>query len=663
MKKSAIQFLVLLSMLSGSLQQLRAQCSFTGLGPAYCRNAAAVTLTPGTPGGYFWGSGIIGSVFNPTIAGAGTHTISYGICTNSYNISTGTFSLLPAAGNSVSLPDDGISGPLPMGFDFKFFCNNTYSAFVISSNGFISFDPNAANGCCTGQFLPNAGSPNNLIAFAWQDLDPDNGNAGMITYTTLGTQPNRVMVMTFSNVPHYSGGNNVTAQLQLYEGTNEIQIHTASMPTNGGGHTMGIEDAGGSVAYVVAGRNSSGSWSATNEMYRFTPIFSCVSSQTTLVDGTNLAVAGPDTLCLHSTTTFTASGTTTYTWNPPGSGNMLTVTPPAGINVYTVSGMAPGSLNCLYSTSFTLNVLQTPVNATSSTTLLCVGSSATLTAGGASTYTWSNGPNTTTTTVSPVANETYTVWGTSIYGCVEQFTVEQAVNTNTVTISTNTEVCLGSAVTLTAGSVTSFSWNTGSPFASITVTPVTLTTYSLAATDQFNCYHEGFVTVTVNPIPNVTITTPKTKVCKGDLVIFTAAGASTYSWSSPPGGTGQTMTVIPQVDVPYTFTVQGVDSKGCRDDFAITIIVDRCNGVSESAGAAPIDIFPNPATSSFFIRVGDKAGSYRAEVYNSVGALVQAQDLQHSLSEIDLSAAAKGMYLIRISEGNRVVQVSRLIKQ
>ncbi|MCK9613696.1 MAG: MopE-related protein [Bacteroidales bacterium] len=52
--------------------------SFTGLNGPYCEADPAVTLTPtGTPGGIFSGPGVDGNTFNPLLAGAGTHTITY----------------------------------------------------------------------------------------------------------------------------------------------------------------------------------------------------------------------------------------------------------------------------------------------------------------------------------------------------------------------------------------------------------------------------------------------------------------------------------------------------------------------------------------------------------------------------------------------------------
>ena len=108
--------------------------------------------------------------------------------------------------------------------------------------------------------------PNNLIAFAWEDLNPSAG--GTVQYFTKGIAPNRILVVDFISVPHFSGSP-VTSQIILYESSNAIEIHTTSMPTNSDPHTMGIENADGTIAFPVPGRNADGGWSAFNDFVRF----------------------------------------------------------------------------------------------------------------------------------------------------------------------------------------------------------------------------------------------------------------------------------------------------------------------------------------------------------------------------------------------------------
>lgn len=181
---------------------------------------------------------------------------------------TGMFNFMFAPGDTVILADEEISNALPIGFSFSFY-DSTYTQFYVGSNGFITFTPTTNTGCCTGQMIPNTAQPNNLIAFAWNNLDPSAG--GTVTYTTDGIAPNRILRVTFFNVAHF---NNpfapVTSQVALYEGTNIIEIHTASMPGTGTAHTMGLENGNGTRAVPVPLRNAS-SWSAAADVVKFTP--------------------------------------------------------------------------------------------------------------------------------------------------------------------------------------------------------------------------------------------------------------------------------------------------------------------------------------------------------------------------------------------------------
>ncbi len=255
--------------------------SFTGLNSTYCTTAGPATLTPATPGGTFSGSGVVGNTFDPTSVSVGTYNVTYTIpgSTGSYSYSAVPFSPRPTGGNFVSLSDDAMSSAVPIGFNFNFYGVN-YSQFEISSNGFISFNLGTfQNGCCSGGLLPQPFGPTNIIAAAWEDLYPPGG--GSVSYNTTGAPGSRVCVISW-DIPHYSGSYgyfNVTTQIHLYEGSNIIQIHTSQMNSDGGLHTQGIQDNGGTQAVTTPGRNST-SWNAFNDGVQFAPGSSCGNSST-----------------------------------------------------------------------------------------------------------------------------------------------------------------------------------------------------------------------------------------------------------------------------------------------------------------------------------------------------------------------------------------------
>ncbi|MBL4656807.1 MAG: hypothetical protein JKX73_02320, partial [Flavobacteriales bacterium] len=74
--------------------------AFSGLAPAYCEDAAAVTLSGIPSGGTFSGTGITGNSFDPVVAGVGVHSITYSYtdvngCAND-SIQSVTVNALPA---------------------------------------------------------------------------------------------------------------------------------------------------------------------------------------------------------------------------------------------------------------------------------------------------------------------------------------------------------------------------------------------------------------------------------------------------------------------------------------------------------------------------------------------------------------------------------------
>lgn len=186
---------------------------------------------------------------------------------DSYTIDqTGEFAPADINGTIVPLGDDQVSGALPIGFDFDFF-GEEYQNFYISSNGFITFSSGVNNGCCSGLPLPTADGIDNIIAFAWEDINPNAG--GTIRYETIGAAPNRTLVMEFDNVPYFGNSGAVTSQVHLYEGSNRIEIHSTSIPAEGT-MTQGIENIDGTVGVATPGRNAN-NWSATDDYVAFIP--------------------------------------------------------------------------------------------------------------------------------------------------------------------------------------------------------------------------------------------------------------------------------------------------------------------------------------------------------------------------------------------------------
>ncbi len=228
----------------------------------------------------------------------------------------------------------------------------------------------------------------------------------------------------------------------------------------------------------------------------------CVGIQSyTLGTSTTLSLtvaSTPSILCAGNTATLNVSGASSYTW----SNNSNSVNPtvnPTSTSTYTVSG-AIGT--CTGSAVLTLSVNSIPtINIASTANSVCAGTTVTLTASGATTYTWlPSNVNTTSITATPSSNVTYTARGINP-GCPARnasITINVLPSPNISVSSSASMACVGDVVALAAsGSANSYSWSNGSSSAIIIITASVTTTYTVTGLNTNNCSAKAVITQSV----------------------------------------------------------------------------------------------------------------------------------------------------------------------
>ena len=129
-----------------------------------------------------------------------------------------------------------------------------------------------------------------------------------------------------------------------------------------------------------------------------------------------------------------------------------------------------------------------------------------------------------------------------------------------------TTFCEGQTATLTAIGGSSYLWEDGTTTNTLAVSQSGL--YSVTVTNVEGCSATASTTVTVNPIPEVTIT-GNTIICPGGSTVLTATGAETYMWS-----TGSTNATIP-VNAFGQYSVIGTNAFGCFSTASVTVLVSQ----------------------------------------------------------------------------------------
>ena len=235
------------------------------------------------------------SLKNPLIAGAASRLTSGGISANVVAPSDGSFATVPGAPSytvaavafapeaapSVRVPkvcDDCVITGIPLGFTFAFY-GQSFDKLTIGSNGIVGFGAldangnptNMTDGCCWSRFIHLKDVNNNIIALGWADWIPVTTN--QIKYETRGSAPNRRFILQFTNIGENGGNGHITAQLVLYESSNEIALFTTELSTTvvKRAFTQGIENLPATESYYIAGRDSA-KFALSNDGVKFKPV-------------------------------------------------------------------------------------------------------------------------------------------------------------------------------------------------------------------------------------------------------------------------------------------------------------------------------------------------------------------------------------------------------
>lgn len=149
------------------------------------------------------------------------------------------------------LADDNYAGPFMLAHDFMFY-GQTYNQLYVGSNGLIGFSPDSLD-IQDYVVLPNPMAPNNLLAWLWKDLDPQNANnpgAEVFMFSD-----SLMTVVQFDNYPAKMGasGDHVTAQVVLYaDGRIEYRYKTIAGAFDYTNSAIGIENHDGSAGLSTA---------------------------------------------------------------------------------------------------------------------------------------------------------------------------------------------------------------------------------------------------------------------------------------------------------------------------------------------------------------------------------------------------------------------------
>ncbi|WP_317899977.1 T9SS type A sorting domain-containing protein [Aurantibacillus circumpalustris] len=339
----------------------------------------------------------------------------------------------------------------------------------------------------------------------------------------------------------------------------------------------------------------------------------------------------------------------TYSWSPSNSlsagSGVSVIASPTTTSIYSVT-LSDGQ--CASSSTTSVEVILNPTITISTTSsLVCLGNTATLTANGATTYTWSTISTNTSIVISPFVSTTYAVYGSNV-ACPTSSTsifITHGPALAITTLASPAVLCQSGSSTLSASGASSYTWTGGVNAASVVVSPTSTTIYTVAATTGPGCWTTKLVNVKVNPLPTISITPSAATICVGESTTFEASGVFSFTWT--PGSSNSPIIVVSPTS-QEVFTVTGSDLNNCLNTSTASVLVNECVGLTNVLNSDKgLRLFPNPSSGIVNLSM-ELDGEKDIHVLNSIGALIYQTKTTGELKMIDLSSVTKGIYFIYI---------------
>lgn len=479
--------------------------------------------------------------------------------------------------------------------------------------------------------------------------------------TTLSTTNQLVLTPTNSAFYTVTGTNTLTGCSKSYGFNTQVSLSTLSAyptPEICFGNSIVLTASGSSSTYTW----NLGSSTTTNIAVSLSPTVTttytlssnnfCGNIVTPITLTVNplpsLIISGPTSVCPGQSYTWTATGANHYIFSGLTfyAGYYPTISSTINSNSTPFINLAGTDINnCQSTTTLNLTILSSPSPSLTNTLPLaiCIGNTITLNALGANTYTWSTGDISNSISVSPTFNTCYSFTATASNGCKSSFNNCVNVNSTTSTITplantyslcsgdylnlNQTYQCCGSSYSInnqyvnnlnfyvpaTSGNYTlsvgngcavnqaSFNVNVISlPSSSVSaidsacyLSPITLT---LSGGVTYNCYHPSVGSfTTAGPLSTFSLTSsgnlsvqainangcagpyfnkyikaimpvfpyispPSATVCAGSSIVLTAtASAPSFTWSN--NFVGNSVTLTPTTNTFITVSCTGTN--GC----------------------------------------------------------------------------------------------------
>ena len=528
---------------------------------------------------------------------------------------------------------------------------NTATLRVIANDGIdttgksftvvISNSPTVSGGAdvtvCAGDSVTLSGS-GTATSFTWSDgvtngqpFLPSSSGSFVVTGTATGGCSSTDTVMVNINpLPDVSAG----ADQSVCEGSSVTL--TASGNADSYAWNNSVQDGvaftpSQSQSYVVTGTSALG-------CIQHDTVSVVLDSLPQVNAGANIAVCAGDSV------TLTASGdANSYSWSDGVTDSQPFM--PSSTNTYVLTGV--GVNGCSNSDSTVVTVNSIPTVSAGQDTAICIGDEITLSgSGNAATYSWNHSVQDGVAFV-PGSTQSYVVTGVSAAGCQAQDTINVMVNPLPgVNAGNDIIACAGDSVTVNAtGDPASYTWSNGAengtPFIASTSDTLLVT-----ATDSIGCSSTDELLLTVNPLPDTTITVVNT------FTLIATSNSLSYQWYKDG------LPIDGATDSVYTATENGTYSVELTSDAGCGTMSESVTITSvgfETIQAEKFQLYPNPTAGELHVVVTSSMVGQNYALFDITGKLIERKGIPSKTFDVDMNNLPAGIYILRIKASTQRV--------
>ena len=298
----------------------------------------------------------------------------------------------------------------------------------------------------------------------------------------------------------------------------------------------------------------------------------------------------------------------------------------------------------------------------------------TATAGYGAGYAWSCSTETANsiTVVPENAQNIYTVTVTNGENCTA--TASDTIRLYTLSVSTisgDNEICLGESTTLTAApdaehTAASYEWIgiAGANTNEVTVSPIADSIFRVRVVDNNGCYDTAKITVTVDTLPNASITAAETTVCQNGTLEISADNAGsglTYLWKDGNDSVFNArvfnfVTDTNTVSGNHTLTLKVTDGNRCVSTSTQNVTVNPVQILSETHTKVKC-YGGNDASIDLSVR-------YKESIFvDNTYSWTKEGDASFTRNTEDISGLSKGVYNVTVEDGKCSATLTVTIEQ